>query len=113
MAIFILDEIVVKPGMLRAYRTAYAARYVPAAERRGMRLDGAWQSPAGRDYDELPVTLYYMWSVADVAAWWAMRFSRTPDGRDERFEKHSWWLWSDTMAIRRKRSILSPQPAED
>lgn len=112
MRIFILDEIVVKPGQLAAYREAYRTHYRPAAERRGMTLENAWQSPAGRDYDTLPVTLYYVWSVADVDAWWAMRFSRTPEGLDERFEKHGWWQWSDAMTLSRNRRTLTQQPED-
>jgi hypothetical protein len=112
MSIFILDEIVVKAGLLADYRKAYRARYAPAARRRGMTLEAAWQSPPGLDYDELPVTLYYLWSVADAAAWWAQRLSRTPDGRDERFEKLAFWRESDRMTVSRKRSVLTAQPEE-
>ena len=45
MKVMILDEITVKPGLAAAYRTAYASRYVPGAQRRGMTLAGAWQTP--------------------------------------------------------------------
>lgn len=110
--IFILDEIVVKPGLLASYRDAYRSRYRPGAEKRGMALEGAWQSPAGHDYDDLPVTLYYLWSVADAKAWWAMRLSRSEDGRDERFDKLAWWEESDRMTLSRKRSTLTRQPDE-
>ena len=67
MNVLILDEVVVKPGLASAYRSAYVERYVPGAERRGMRLQGAWQSPPLRDLEELPTTLYYLWSVDGVA----------------------------------------------
>jgi hypothetical protein len=110
--IFILDEIVVRPGQAAAYRSAYRASYVPGAERRGMRLEGAWQSPPGRDYEELPSTLYFLWSVQGVSGWWRMRMSRKEDGSDERFEKLKWWQASDRMTIRRKRSLLTALPEE-
>lgn len=113
MRIFILDEIEVRPGVLADYRQRYRQRYRPAAERRGMTLENSWQSPGGRDYADRPVTLYYLWSVPDVAAWWAMRFSRTADGQDERFDKLAWWRWSDRLTLRRKRSILTEQPQAD
>ena len=112
MRVLILDEIEVKPGLAGEYRSAYVERYVPGAEQRGMRLQGAWQSPPMRDFDELPTTLYYLWSVDDVAGWWSMRLSRSPDGGDERFEKHAWWQESDRMTLRRKRIVLSNQPGE-
>lgn len=112
MRIFILDEIVVKPGLAPAYRQAYREGYMPGAERRGMRLEGAWQNPPGQDFAELETTLYYMWSVDGVAGWWAMRRSRTPEGLDERYDKHAWWQESDRMVVRRERKFLTDQPED-
>jgi hypothetical protein len=112
MLIHVLDEIVVKPGLAGAYRQAFRAGYLPGAQRRGMRLEAAWQSPPGQEYDELPTTLYYLWSVEGVAGWWAMRLSRNPDGSDERFDKLAWWQESDRMTLSRKRSLLTDQPEE-
>ena len=109
MNVYILDEIVVKPGRADEYRRAYAARYVPDAERRGMRLAGKWQTPPGQDFAELPTTLFYLWAVDGVAGWWGQRMSRLPDGSDERFEKLAWWQESDTMTLGRKRCMLSDQ----
>lgn len=108
--VLILDEIVVKPGQAAAYREAYRTSYRPGAEGRGMRLDGAWQSPPGQDYDELPTTLYFLWSVDGVDGWWAMRMSRKADGSDERFDKLAWWQANEHLTLSRKRSILTPQP---
>jgi hypothetical protein len=110
MRILVLDEIVVKPGLAETYRQAYREGYVPAAEARGMRLDGAWQNPPGRDYDELATTLYYLWSVDGAQGWWAMRRSRTADGLDERYQKHAWWQESDRMVEHRARKFLTDQP---
>lgn len=112
MRILILDEITVKPGLAGQYRDAYRSRYMPAARRRGMTLEGAWQNPPAQDYDELPVTLYYMWSVESVAAFWAMRMSKTETGLDERFEKHAWWQESDRMTLSRSRKFLTDQQTE-
>ena len=111
MKVFILDEIVVRPGLAQAYRAAYAARYVPGALRRGMCLAGRWQTPPGQDMPQVPITLFYLWEVDGVAGWWRQRLSRLPDGSDERFEKLAWWQESDTMTLSRKRRMLSDQPA--
>jgi hypothetical protein len=108
--VFILDEIVVKPGLASRYRSAYRERYMPGAERRKMRLEGAWQSPPGTDFEELSTTLYYLWSVEGAEGWWAMRLSRRLDGSDDRFDKHAWWQESDQMTLGRKRTVLSDQP---
>ena len=112
MRVFILDEVVVKPGLAGTYRSAYRECYMPGAERRRMRLEGAWQSPPTCDLDELPTTLYYLWSVEGVQGWWAMRLSRRPDGSDERFDKHTWWQESDHMTLSRRRTVLSDQPKD-
>jgi hypothetical protein len=109
MRIFILDEIVLKPGQVAAYRDAYRAGYVPGAERRGMKLEGAWQNPPGQDYAELETTLYYLWSVEGVAGWWNMRRSKTPEGADERYDKHAWWQENERMVVRRNRKFLTAQ----
>jgi hypothetical protein len=110
MNIFILDEIVVKPGCAEDYRRAYAARYAPGAERRGMSLAGAWQTPPGQDFAEVPTTLFYLWTVDGVAGWWNQRMSKLPDGSEERFEKLCWWQESEKFTISRKRRMLSDQP---
>ncbi len=109
MMVYILDEIVVQPGRTEEYRHAYAARYVPGAERRGLRLAGKWQTPPGQDFSEVPTTLFYLWAVDGVAGWWRQRMSKLPDGSDERFEKLAWWQESDTMTVSRKRRMLSDQ----
>ena len=110
MSIYILDEIVVKPGKAEDYRRAYAARYVPGAQRRGLRLAGKWQSPPEQDFADLPTTLFYLWAVDGVDGWWRQRMSKLPDGSDERFEKLAWWQESDAMTLDRKRRMLSDQP---
>lgn len=112
MRILILDEITVKPGMAATYRAFYRREYMPGATRRGMRLDGAWQNPPGQDIAELETTLFYLWSVENLDAWWAMRRSRLANGTDERFEKHAFWQSSDLMTVRRSRRFLTSQPAE-
>lgn len=111
--ILILDEIVLKPGAARGFRSQHRERYQSAAERRGMRLEGAWQTPPGIDIDELPTTLYYLWSVPDVRAWWAMRLSRRPDGSDERFDKLAWWQDIEAVTMSRRRTMLADQPGGD
>jgi len=107
MRVFILDEITVKPGLAAQYRELYREQYMPGAKRRGMQLEGAWQNPPGMDFPERPTTLYYLWSVEDTRAWWAMRLSRTPEGRDERFDKHAFWQRSDSLTAGRSRKFLS------
>ena len=105
--IFILDEVVVKPGLARAFNDIYRDEYMPAARRRDMEPEGAWHSPPGFLPDEIAVTFYYLWSVDGVAGWWKMRLSRTADGGDERFEKLGWWQKVEEMIVERKRVMLT------
>ena len=111
--VLVLDEIEVRPGLAADYRRSYRTGYVPGAERRGMRLEAAWQSPPGPEYDGVPTTLFYLWSVDGVDGWWAMRLSRRPDGADERFDKLAWWQEADRMTLRRTRRMLADQPEVD
>jgi hypothetical protein len=111
--IYILDEIEVKPGLGAIYRQAPRTEYLPAAQRRGMRLEQAWQHPPGSDIDGLATTLFYLWSVEGTQGWWAMRLSRRADGSDDRPDKQAWWDRSDTMTSRRTRRMLTDQPQED
>lgn len=110
--ILVLDEVVVKPGLGQSYKDIYGSRYVPAAELRGMRLEGSWQHPPVQDFEELETTLYYLWSLEDVKAWWRMRQSRTPEGHDERYAKQAFWQESDQLTVRRSRRFLSDQPGK-
>jgi hypothetical protein len=110
--VLVLDEITVKPGQAADFRHAYRTRYLPGAQSRGMLLQGAWQNPPEVDLDEVPTTLYYLWSLEDVDAWWRMRLSRTADGADERFAKHAFWQEADGMTVHRTRTVLSDQPDE-
>jgi hypothetical protein len=97
--IYILDEIEPKPGGVEAYRSAYLADYAPGARARGMALEAVRLSPPV----ELPAggnTLSFLWSVPDVAAWWAMRLAGEA-------EKAAWWARSAELAISRSRRYLT------
>jgi hypothetical protein len=107
LQIFIMDEVVIKPGRAREFDDAYRGGYLPGAEQRGMKLENAWQSPPGFTPKEVPTTLYYIWSVEGVAGWWKMRLTRRPDGSDSRYEKLAWWQSAGDMIERRKRVMLT------
>lgn len=109
--VYVLDEVDVRPGLAAQYRDAYRTEYVPAAERRGMRLEHCWQDPPVQDVPEVGTTLCYLWSVEGAKGWWAMRLSRRPDGSDERPDKEAWWQRSAAMTTRRVRRVLSDRPA--
>jgi hypothetical protein len=77
--IFIVDRITARSGRLDAVLAAYLENYAPGAEARGMRLQNRW---IGLDFvadTAYMHTLSFVWSVADVAAWWAMRLTAAFD----------------------------------
>jgi hypothetical protein len=97
--IYILDEIQPLPGGVEAYRQAYLAEYAPAARGRGMTLEAVRLSPP-TELVEGGATLSFLWSVPDVAAWWAMRLAGEAD-------KKAWWTRSTELAVSRTRRYLT------
>jgi hypothetical protein len=112
MRILILDEIEAKPGMAAQVREAYRQDYVPAAKARGMKLEAAWQNPPAIEIEELPVTLFWLWSVEGEAGWWKQRLSRKADGSDEREDKLAFWQSLEPVILSRKRRMLTDQPGD-
>jgi hypothetical protein len=109
--IYVLDEIVVAEGRAVELRQAYLSRYAPSARARGMSLEGAWRSPA-ITLAARECTLRFLWSVPDVAGWWAMRLGAARantaldvpiDGDDE---KLAWWAHVDAIACERRRTFM-------
>jgi hypothetical protein len=109
--IYILDEIVAGPAACAALRDGYFERYAPGAKARGMHFEGGWRTPA-LELPDRPATLYFLWSVAGVGDWWAMRLGAARanpeldvaiEGTDEKAE---WWAWVDSQAESRKRSFM-------
>ena len=73
--VYILDEITVRQADRASFSAAYMKDYAPSARLRGMTLEGSWLTPP----IELPgreITLFYLWSVAGPAEWWACGSAR-------------------------------------
>lgn len=114
--IFILDEVVVGPGMSAAYRDAYLKHYAPGARERGMALESVWRTPPF-DLAEKGATLYFLWSVDGILGWWTMRLgaarvSGEEVSIDEGDEKSGWWLESVRLSISRRRLFLTDYDRE-
>jgi hypothetical protein len=105
--VFILDEIVTRPGMAAAYRDAYLSRYAPGARERGMTLEYVRLSPP-LELIEAHNTLHFMWSVENADAWWLMRVGGAK-GRPvdtSGADKAAWWEESADMTVSRSRRIF-------
>ena len=95
--ILVKDEVWPVVGKVEAYRDAYLANYAPGARERGMTLEAVLLSP--------PVVLAeggncltFVWSLADPAALWAMRFAAY--GATE-----TWWEQGAGLAHRQTRTF--------
>jgi hypothetical protein len=110
--VLVLDEISVPQVSTAKLHDAYVQRYVPAAQARGLRFEGAWRNPVADGLATI-VTLRYMWSVPDVAGWWQMRLGAQRAAGDLNAviegdeEKMQWWSFVDSVAIDRKRVFMT------
>lgn len=99
--IYVVDEIVTRPGEGRAFLDAYMKRYAPGAQTRGLRLDRVLISPP-LWLDAESNTIIITWTLQGTPAWWQMSFrSRTEPSVT------SWWADVDEKVVSRKRSYMS------
>lgn len=105
--IYILDEIVVRPGAVAAYRQAYLDGYAPRASERGMTLEHVRMTPPF-EWREGSNTLHFCWSVEGIDAWWAMRIGGVA-GRPldtSGLDNADWWIETEHMIVSRRRNVL-------
>jgi hypothetical protein len=99
--IYVMDRIVLRPGMLEPYRRAWEERYLPGARARGMELVRAWVTPpvevSGESNEVIQV-----WALSGAGAFWAMRAQAGADP-----SVAAWWQEIDRYALRRERCLLS------
>lgn len=78
--IWIVDDILVRPGLGQAFLKTYLEEYCPGATSRGMRLLHKRVEPA-MWLDEEANRLLFIWSVADAGAVWRSKHvaRMTPD----------------------------------
>jgi len=74
----LLDEIEVEAAQLPALRRLLADHYRPGAATRGMRLEAEWVSPP-LALQDASNTLWLLWQLADLGAWWSMRAQAAVD----------------------------------
>src|SRR6185312_7511625 len=98
--VYIVDEIVPKPGNARALFDAYLARYAPGATARGMKLEHSLVEPAFWTEDGSN-RLIFIWSVPGVGAVWGKNFAGRQDP-----EVIAWWSEVDSQSLSRRRSTL-------
>lgn len=98
--IYIVDELISRPGEGEALLALYRDRYVRAARARGMTLAKTLVEPCFWRSDG-PNRLIFLWSIADTADAWAKKIA-------VRWDEDLPALWGeiDASAVSRKRSML-------
>ena len=103
--IYVIDELVARPGEGEAVLAAYMERYAAGARQRGMALERVLVSPPMWLVDQSN-TLTISWTLNGAAAWWQMSFL----GRNDP-EVRAFWAEMSERLVSRKRSFASA--AED
>jgi len=104
--IHVLDRFAARPEALDALRELHRTRYLPGAERRGMRLASEWRAPAAARAGAA-AEWQLLWALPDVAAWWGMRGQASVDP-----EVAAFWAEADRHLEARSRRMLVPADAE-
>lgn len=99
--IYVLDEVTLKPGDIRAFADHYMRDYAPAARKRGMTLVNTWCAPAA-EFKDLPNTFIAMWTIPDAPSWWGMRNRAAGDPGVKAF-----WDGVDERALSRSRRFMT------
>lgn len=92
-----MDEAWPLPGRVEDYRDAYLTHFAPDARRRGMVLERVLLSPP-MVLPDGGNRLTFIWSLADPAAFWAMRLS-------DQTEFPTWWERGAPLAERQQRTF--------
>ncbi len=95
----IFDEVVLPVSAVEAWLDGWQADYVPAAERRGLQLQGVWR---GHTEDPEHAVVVIQWAVETIEAFFA---SRGRGGGDPRVT--DFWEATDELAIDRSRRVLA------
>jgi hypothetical protein len=100
MNVYVVDRLISKPGQARAVFDAYMRDYVPGARERGMVLERSLLAPAIILRGNQTNRLTFTWSLADVQAWYGMRFGALTDPRVPAF-----WNKISSMVEHRERTM--------
>ncbi len=104
--IWIVDEVVAKPGEGEAFLAAYMASYAPGARRRGLTLAHKMVEPAFW-LAEASNRLLLVWTAADAQAVWASKHAARDDA-----EVRRWWdEEAPRFIVSRRRTVLAEADA--
>ena len=99
--IFIVDQVVVRPGRASEFIGAYLAEYAPSAHERGLTLDRVLVSPPAW-IDGVNNTVTATWTVSGPGDWWAAAVRGRHDPEPAR-----WWKSVEPLIVERTRSMAA------
>ena len=105
-AIYVLDELALRPGRLGDFLAAMERDYRPAAEARGQRLVHTWVTPPTR-VEGPETTLLLVWRLEGIPGFWGMR------SRNAEPEVQRWWQDCEAFVVRRTRRFVASPEAVD
>ncbi len=104
--IFLIDELIARPGQGQTLLAAYRERYVPGAIARGLTLQYELISPPVWLRNQSNA-LIFLWTVAGGAqGWWSTRIA---SGRNA--EVDAWWRGAAELIVTRNRRFLADADA--
>jgi hypothetical protein len=105
-AIYVLDELLLRPGRLADFLEAMERDYRPAAEARGQRLVHTWVTPP-TSVEGPETTLLLVWRLEGIPGFWGMR------SRNAEPDVRQWWQDCESFVLRRtRRFAASPGAVE-
>jgi len=105
--VYVIDELVARPGEAQGLLQDYLERYAPGARARGMALDRVLVSPPLWLADGSN-TLTITWTLAGVSQWWQMRAQAGAEPAVA-----AWWAAVDERVMSRQRRFMAaPEDVE-
>jgi hypothetical protein len=98
--VYLIDQVVTRPGRGREFHETYLQRYAPGAQARGMKLEQTLVAPPLWLEDQSN-TLLLVWSLQGAAGFWAMSLQ----GRQDPALQDWWWNEAAPLIESRQRYI--------
>lgn len=102
-AVRIVDRVTLPRADAAAWVRRLHAEYKPAADARGLHLDGVWETRASAPH---AVELVVVWSLPGIREFWRARGGGTDPA------VAAWWQHTDALALTRTRRVLGPSDGD-
>lgn len=106
LTVYVVDDVITKPGAGRAFLEAYMQRYAPGAQERGFALLHRLVSPPVWLEDQSN-RLLFVWTAPGAAGLWAGKFAGRTDPLLAR-----WWETEAAPLIETRTRSVFADPAD-